>query len=64
MCHRGKAELSVDAFAILLKESAPELGPIVCDDAIGDAKSIDDRFKEGNDYALGKVYCRGKLLAT
>ena len=46
MCHGHKAKLDVDVLAILLEESAFELGPVVRDDAAWDAKSAHNGLEE------------------
>jgi hypothetical protein len=61
MSHRRKAELSVDALAILLEESTFELGLVVRNDTIWDPKSADNRLEESNSSTLGDVDHRGSL---
>jgi hypothetical protein len=61
MCHKRKAEQSADALSILLEEPTFELGPVVCNDTVGDPKSIDNRLEEGNNSILGDVDHRGSL---
>ena len=46
MCHGRKAWLDADVLAILLEESALELGPVVHDDAVWDAKSAHNGLEE------------------
>jgi hypothetical protein len=61
MSHRGKAELGVDALAILLEEPTSELGPVVRNDTTWDPESADDRLEEGNSSTLGDANHRGGL---
>jgi hypothetical protein len=61
MSHRHKAELSVDALAILLEEPTSELGPVVRNDMAWDTKPADNRFEEGNGSTLGDADHRGSL---
>jgi hypothetical protein len=61
MSHRRKAELGVDALAILLEEPTCKLGPVVRNDMAWDPKSADDRLEEGNNSTLGDANHRGGL---
>jgi hypothetical protein len=61
MSHRSKAELGVNALAILLEEPTFELGPVVRNDTAWDPKSIDNRLEEGNNSTLGDTNHRGGL---
>jgi hypothetical protein len=61
MSHRRKAELGVDALAILLEELTFELGPVVRNDMTWDPKSVDNRLEEGNSSTLGDTDHRGGL---
>jgi hypothetical protein len=62
MSHRRKAELGVDALAILMEEPTFELGPNVYNDMAWDPKSTDNRLGEGNISTLGVTDHRGGLL--
>ena len=46
MCHGRKAWLDANVLAVLLEESAFELGPVVRDDAAWDAKSAHNGLEE------------------
>jgi hypothetical protein len=61
MSHRRKAELGVDALAILLEESTFELGPVVRNDAAWDPESADNRLEKGNNNTLSDTDHRGGL---
>jgi hypothetical protein len=61
MSHRRKAELGVDALAILLEEPTFELGPIVHNDMAWDPISTNNRLEEGNNSTLGDTDHRGGL---
>jgi hypothetical protein len=61
MSHRRKAELGVDALAILLEEPTFELGPVVRNDTAWDPKSADNRLEESNSNTLGDIDHRGSL---
>jgi hypothetical protein len=61
MSHRRKAELGVDALAILLEEPTFELGPVVHNDTAWDPKSTNNRLEEGNNSTLGDTDHRGGL---
>jgi hypothetical protein len=61
MSYIRKAELGVDALAILLEETTFELGPVVCNDTAWDPKSADNRLEEGNNSTLGDTDHRGSL---
>jgi hypothetical protein len=61
MSHRRKAELGVDALAILLEEPTCKLGPVVRNDTTWDPKSIDNRHEESNSSTLGDIDHRGGL---
>jgi hypothetical protein len=61
MSHRCKAELGVDALAILLEESTCKLGPVIHNDTAWDPESADDRLEEGNSSTLGDANHRGGL---
>jgi hypothetical protein len=61
MSHRRKAELGVDALAILLEEPTCKLGFIVRNDTAWDTESADDRLEEGNSSTLGDANHRGGL---
>jgi hypothetical protein len=61
MSHIRKAELGVDALAILLEELGFELGPIVHNDTAWDPKSTNNRLEEGNSNTLGDTDHRGGL---
>jgi hypothetical protein len=61
MSHRRKAELGVDALAILLEEPTCKLGPVIRNDTTWDPKSIDNRPEESNNSTLGNVDHRGGL---
>jgi hypothetical protein len=61
MSHRRKAELRVDALAILLEEPTFELGLFVRTDTAWDPKSADNRLEEGNSSTLGDTDHRGGL---
>jgi hypothetical protein len=61
MSHRRKAELGVDALAILLEEPTFELGPVVHNDTAWDPKSTNNWLEEGNNSTLGDTDHRGGL---
>jgi hypothetical protein len=61
MSHKRKAELGVDALAILLEESTCKVGPVVCNDMAWNPESADDRLEEGNNNTLGDANHRGGL---
>jgi hypothetical protein len=61
MSHRRKAELGVDALAILLEESTCKLGPVVRNDTAWDPESADNRLEEGNNSTQGDANHRGGL---
>jgi hypothetical protein len=61
MSHRRKAELGVDALAILLEEPTFELGPVVRNDTAWDPKSTDNRLEEGNSSTLRDTNHKGGL---
>jgi hypothetical protein len=61
MSHRRKAELGVDALAILLEEPTCKLGPVVRNDMAWDPGSTDDRLEEGNNNTLGDANHKGGL---
>jgi hypothetical protein len=61
MRQRRKAELGVDALAILLEEPTCKLGPVVHNDTAWDPESIDDRLEEGNNSTLRDANHRGSL---
>jgi hypothetical protein len=61
MSHRHKAELGVDALAILLEELTCKLGPVVRNDTAWDPESAYDRHEEGNNSTLGDADHRGGL---
>jgi hypothetical protein len=61
MSHIRKAELGVNALAILLEEPTSELGPIVRNDMAWDLESADNRLEEGNSSTLGDANHRGGL---
>jgi hypothetical protein len=61
MRHRHKAELGVDALAILLEEPTCKLGPVVRNDTAWDPKSTDNQLEEGNNSTLGDTDHRGGL---
>jgi hypothetical protein len=61
MSHRRKAELGVDALAILLEEPTCKLGSVVRNDTAWDLESIVDRLEGGNISTLGDANHRGGL---
>jgi hypothetical protein len=61
MSHRRKAELGVDALAILLEDPTCKQGLIVRNDAAWDPKSTDDRLEESDSNTLGDIDHRGGL---
>jgi hypothetical protein len=61
MSHICKAELSVDALAILLEEPTCKLGSVVRNDTAWDPKSTDNRPEESNSSTLGDTNHRGSL---